>query len=162
MKTLYSFFLMSLFLVFGSCGETAEREVETEDENMAVAQEIPDPEVVIRNWEQAWKSNDSTGLWEMTGEDAILVLNGNEFPKDSIASWMKTVTSQMTDLEIESLQKGFTDEIAYDTGTYSHATTTDTTHVGGTYTFIWERSNEQNDWKVKVMNIAETQPMEPQ
>ncbi|MGM0933156.1 MAG: hypothetical protein ACQEWD_06905 [Bacteroidota bacterium] len=96
----------------------------------------------------------------MTADDAVLVLNGNEFPQDSLRGWIDAATSAMQDLELRTVKKEVTDYVAYDTGIYSHTYTDDTTQYAGSYTFIWERSDEENDWKVKVMNIAEAQPEE--
>lgn len=158
MKTLKLFPFLALLFFVGSCGENAGREAEM-DADVITTEEIPDSDEVINNWEQAWNNNDTAGVRQMTADDVVLVLNGNEFPQDSLAAWMQAASSAMKDLKMKSLKKGSTDNIAYDTGTYSHASTTDTTRYGGSYTFIWERSNEENDWKVKVMNISEAQPV---
>ena len=62
----------------------------------------------------------------------------------------------MKDLEMRSLKKGSTDHLAYDTGVYTHSYTTDTTKYQGSYTFIWERTDDDSEWKVKAMNISDT------
>lgn len=131
-----------------------------EEENLVTTKEVPDANEVIEGWGDAWNSNDPAQVRAMTADDAILVLNGNEFPQDSLRGWIDAATSAMQDLELRTVKKEITDYVAYDTGTYSHTYTDDTTQYAGSYTFIWERSDEENDWKVKVMNIAEAQPEE--
>ncbi|MDR9457864.1 MAG: nuclear transport factor 2 family protein [Salegentibacter sp.] len=131
-----------------------------EEENLVTTKEVPDANEVIEGWGDAWNSNDPAQVRAMTADDAILVLNGNEFPQDSLRGWIDAATSAMQDLELRTVKKEVTDYVAYDTGIYSHTYTDDTTQYAGSYTFIWERSDEENDWKVKVMNIAEAQPEE--
>lgn len=131
-----------------------------EEENLVTTKEVPDANEVIEGWGDAWNSNDPAQVRAMTADDAVLVLNGNEFPQDSLRGWIDAATSAMQDLELRTVKKEVTDYVAYDTGIYSHTYTDDTTQYAGSYTFIWERSDEENDWKVKVMNIAEAQPEE--
>ena len=160
MKALKLFPVLALFIFLGSCGEKENRDVEVAEDNLLATQEVPDPDEVINDWSEAWNSNDPAQVQAMTAPDAVLVLNGNEFPQDSLAGWVQAATSAMKDLQMQSLKKGSADNFAFDTGTYSHTYTDDTTRYEGTYTFIWERSNEDNEWMVKVMNISNAQPME--
>lgn len=131
-----------------------------EEENLVTTKEVPDANEVIEGWGDAWNSNDPEQVRAMTADDAVLVLNGNEFPQDSLRGWIDAATSAIQDLELRTVKKEVTDYVAYDTGIYSHTYTDDTTQYAGSYTFIWERSDEENDWKVKVVNIAEARPEE--
>lgn len=160
MRTLKLFSFFTLFIFLYSCGETENREAEMEEEDMVTTQEVPDADEAIEGWGDAWNSNDPEQVRAMTADDAILVLNGQEFPQDSVGVWIDEATSVMEDLELRTIRKETTDDVAYATGIYTHSYTEDTTQYAGSYTFIWERSDEENDWKVKVMNIAEAQPQE--
>ena len=155
MKMLNLFALFSLLLLL-SCGEKESRDAEMEDMT-AVPQEFQDPDEAIENWAAAWNSNEPERIQSLTAPDVVVVIDGYEMPKDSIDSFIES-GSVMKDLVMRSLKKGSTDNIAYDTGTYSHTYTTDTTQYKGSYTFIWERANDENEWKVKAINISNLQP----
>ncbi|MFN4763184.1 nuclear transport factor 2 family protein [Gillisia sp. Q332] len=157
MKTIELFSFFTLFIFLYSCGETENRNTEMEQEDMITTQKVPDADEAIKGWENAWNSKDPEQVRAMTADDVVLVLNGQEFPQDSLGAWIDAATLAMQDLKLRSLKKETTDYVAYETGTYVHTYTDDTTHYAGSYTFIWERSDEENDWKVKVMNIAEVQ-----
>lgn len=156
MLNLFSFF--SLLLLLASCGEKESQQVEADD-TLATQQEFQDPDEAIENWTNAWNSNDPTQIQAQTADDVVVVIDGQEMPKDSIPGFIEEGGTMMKDLQVMSLKKGSTDNIAYDTGTFTHTTTTDTTQQHqGTYTFIWERTDDENEWKVKAMNIANVYP----
>lgn len=161
MRKLNLFSFLALLIFFISCGENENRDVtEAEVEDMLTVQETPDSEEILEDWNQAWNSNDPARVQAMVADDAVLVLNGNEFPQDSLGAWIQAATAAMRDLELQSLKEGSTGNLAYDTGIFSHTYANDTTQYAGSYTFIWEQSNEEeNDWKVKVMNIADAQAL---
>ena len=156
MKMPNLFALFSLLLLI-SCGEKESRDVEMEDMT-AVPQEFQDPDEAIENWAAAWNSNEPENINSLLAQDVVVVLNGYEMPKDSIGGFIEGAGSEMKDLEMRSLKRGSTENMAYDTGTYTHTYTTDTTQYQGSYTFIWERANDENEWKVKAINISDVQP----
>lgn len=160
MKTFKLLFVLSLFVFLSSCRENEKEITENAENELVTGQEVPNSDEVIENWNNAWSSNDTAQVRAMTADDAVLVLNGREFPQDSLDAWVQAAGAVMKDLQMQSLKKGSTENMAYDTGTYSHTYTTDTTQYAGSYTFIWERSNDENEWKVKAMNISETQPQQ--
>lgn len=153
---LFSFFSILFLLV--SCGEKEDRTVEV-DETVATQVEFQDPNEAIDNWTVAWNSNDPSQIQALTADDAVVVIDGHEMPKDSIASFIQEGGSIMKNLKTTSLKKGSNENFAYDTGTYTHTYTTDTTQqYQGSYTFIWERTNDESEWRVKAMNITNAQP----
>ena len=153
MKTLKLIPLMLLGFLLGACGE--KREVDDSDKMETTQQEFQDPEEAMTNWNNAWNTQDPQQIQALTASDAVLVLNGNEVPADSIPGFYQAAGSTMKDLQLRSLKKGITDHMAYDTGTYNHRYTNDTTHYQGSYTFIWERTEDESEWKVKAMNITD-------
>lgn len=152
MKTLK---LTPLFLVFllGACGE--KREADDSDTMETTQQVFQDPEEAMTKWNNAWNSQDPQQIQILTASDAVLVLNGNEVSADSIPGFYQAAGSTMKDLQLRSLKKGISDYMAYDTGTYNHSYTNDTTSYKGSYTFIWERTADESEWKVKAMNITD-------
>lgn len=158
MKMFKLFSIFSILLMFISCGEKEDRSMEMDD-TAETDMEFQDPDEAIENWTMAWNSNDPSQIQGLTADDVVLVVDGHEMPKDSIASFIQEGGSIIKNLETKSLKKGSTETIAYDTGTFTHTYTTDSTQqYQGSYTFIWERSNEDNDWKVKAMNISNARP----
>ena len=146
--------LFALLLVFSGCGENQAKTGEAE----IAEEEYQDPEEAMGEWEAAWNSNDPQQLFSRTAEDAVLVLNGVEVAQDSIQSFLQNSGSAMSDLQMQSLGRNSTERMAYDTGTYSHGYINDTTTYQGTYTFVWEREENDPGWKVKVMNISNVHP----
>ncbi len=157
MKALNLFSFFSLLLLLASCGEKEGREVEMDD-TLATEQEFQDPDEAMSNWHNAWNSQDPQQIQALAASDAVLVLNGREVPTDSIPGFFQDAGSAVKDLQLRSLKKGSTDNLAYDTGVYNHIYVNDTTQFQGTYTFIWERDDDEDEWKVKAMNIANLNP----
>lgn len=143
-----------MLLVLWSCGDQ-EREVE---EEVAVEEETVDPNEIISEWEEAWNSNEPQNVKDLMAVDAVLVTNGEEFPQDSISSWVDRAGAGMKDLNMNSLQKGYSEGIIYDSGTFSHGNRdNDTLQFNGTYTFIWEKPEGSDAWEVVLMNISDVQ-----
>lgn len=139
-------------LMLWSCGDQ-EKEA---DEEVVVEEEMVNPDEVISQWEQAWSSNQPQNVKDQMSGDAVLVMNGEQFPKDSLASWVDMAGSGMKDLQMTSLQKGSSDGIIYDSGTFSHnVRENDTLHFEGTYTFIWEKAEGSDEWKIALMDISD-------
>jgi len=153
MKTLKLIPLMFLVFLLGVCGE--KREVDDSEQMETTQQEFQDPEEAMTNWNKAWNTQDPQQIQALTALDAVLVLNGNEVTADSIPGFYQAAGSTIKDLQLRSLKKGVTDYMAYDTGTYNHSNTNDTTRYEGSYTFIWERTENESEWKVKAMNITD-------
>lgn len=154
MKVLRPFTMFSLMLLFVACGETKNSEENEELEEAEV--EYQDPEMAMGEWNDAWSSNDPQKIFDETADDVLVVLNGTEVPADSVQGFIEESGAAMKDLNMQSLAKGSTDKMAYDTGTYTHQyNNSDTTRYEGTYTFIWERQDDEADWKVTVMNISD-------
>ncbi len=152
MKTLKLIPLMSLIFLLISCEEKREEErVKMEAETQ---QDFQDPDEAMTNWHNAWNSQDPQQIESLAASDAVLVLDGREVPADSISGFYQEGGSAMKDLQLRSLKKGSTDHFAYDTGVYNHTYENDTARYEGSYTFIWERTDDENEWKVKAMNIS--------
>ena len=156
MKKLRFLPLIALLLLTGACEQSMNREGEEEPIVPEEAQEeFEDPEVVIQEWEDAWTSNNVEELQNLTADDAVLVLNGREVMQDSLAGFLENAGAQMQDLQMESIASGSTDRMVYDTGIYEHTYKNDTaTTYRGSYTFIWERPEGEQEWQVAVMNIS--------
>ncbi|QED38630.1 nuclear transport factor 2 family protein [Antarcticibacterium arcticum] len=154
MKTFNLIPLMAFVFLMGACGE--KREPEAPEAVAESPQEFQDPNDAMSSWHNAWNSRDPKQIQGLAASDAVLVLNGREVPADSLAGFYQEAGSVMKDLELRSLKKGSTDHLAYDTGLFTHSYTTDTTKYRGSYTFVWERTDEDNEWKVKAMNISDT------
>ncbi len=153
MKLLKIFPFLALLLL-SSCGDK-DNENEMEEE-VVVEEEAVNPDEVISQWEDAWNSNEPQSVKDLMADDVVLVTNGSEYPKDSIASWTDMAGSQMKGLKMNSLQKGSSDGIIYDSGTFSHSIKeNDTLQYQGTYTFIWEKKDDSPDWEVTVMHISD-------
>ena len=155
MKKLNFLSLFVLLLLIGACEQSMTREGEEqpivpEEEQ----EEFEDPEVVMRDWEEAWTGNNVEELRNQTADDAVLVLNGREVVQDSITAFLEGAGAVMKDLQMQSLGSGSTDRMVYDTGTYQHTYTDDTTTYRGSYTFIWERPEGEQEWQVAIMNIS--------
>ncbi|MFV8836898.1 nuclear transport factor 2 family protein [Salinimicrobium soli] len=145
--------LMGLLLFAGACDDANERKVE---EETITAEEVSNPDVISKEWEEAWNSNKPEEVRGMMTGDAVLVMNGKRWPKDSLAPWVDMASTGMRDLKMEAIHKGASGNIAYETGVFNHGIhENDTTHFTGTYTFIWERDEASDDWKVKVMDISD-------
>lgn len=155
MKRLNYFLVFPLLLLILACGENKPKDPEVIEVR---EQTFQDPEEAMKEWGDAWNSNDPRQIISRTAEDAVLVLNGEEVSKDSIRSFIENAGSAMADLQMNSLDRNSSDRMAYDTGTYTHGYTNDTTTYRGTYTFIWEREGNDPGWQVKVMNISNVHP----
>ena len=143
--------LVSLLFLLGACQD----QPEVAEEEAVVVEEVPSADEVITRWAEAWNSGDAQNVENMTADDAVLLLNGTEVPRDSIAAWLEFSGNNMRDLEMVSDYQGAQGQVAYDSGTYRHGFANDTTIYNGTYTFIWERAEgEPEDWKVKVIHIS--------
>lgn len=150
MKTLKSMGLMSLLLLFMSCGDGREEQAE---EVVTSEVEMENADEVMTDWRNAWNNSDPDALQELTGNDAVLLLNGREVAKDSIMAWYRNSTQMVRELETNSTVQNSGEDIAYEAGTYTHAMPEDSNvQVQGTYTVVWERENDE--WKVRLMNIS--------
>lgn len=151
-----------MLLLMSACEEnrnTAEQELATRDN--------VDHDQMTNRWGEAWQSNQYDSVRNQTADDAILLLNGREFPQDSIDPWLEWTTTNIQGLELNSMEKGGEGNMAWDSGTFSHTYVNDSVNYNGTYTFIWERSDAQDaqdaqdaedaqedEWKVSVMHIS--------
>ncbi len=60
----------------------------------------------------------------------------------------------MRDLQLEAIEKNILNNVAYEVGTFDHGTMeNDSLRFAGTYTFIYEKPEGSEQWKVKVLNI---------
>ena len=144
--------LLALLLVFGAC-QDREREVVEEQEMMN--EDTWDSDEAMANWRDAWNQNDAQTLEAATADDAVLFLDGKTHRQDSLSAWIENSASMMRNLRTTSVMKNRADDFAYEAGTYTHATTeNDTLQMGGTYTVIWERNGNQNEWSIKLMDIS--------
>ena len=144
------------FLFFVACNNPNK---DSSADNMAEKANYTNPDEMNRDWINAWNNNQPDSLEAMTADDAVLMMEGGEmFNRDSISSWYKNGASMMKDLKTNVEMKSSDDHMAYEAGTYSHASKNDSTDVKyeGTYVVIWER--DSLDWKVKVMSITDKTP----
>ena len=155
MKLLRILPFLALLLLW-SCGDQNQEA----EEEVIVEEEMVNPEEVVAQWEEAWTSNDPQKVKDLMAGDVVLVMNGSQYPKDSIASWTDMAGTGMKDLKMNSLQKGSSDAIIYESGIFSHGIhENDTLHMQGTYTFIWEKAEGSEDWKVTLMDISDQDEM---
>lgn len=157
MKILKSLSVLALFLLSMVACENERKTSETEMDR----QENVNPDVVTTRWGDAWKSNQFDSVRNMTADDAVLMINGKEVPKDSLVAWLEWTSTNMRNLEMNSLDKGSEGNVAWDSGTFSHSFADDSTSYDGTYTFIWERTGgDKNDWKARLMHISDNMEMD--
>lgn len=146
--------VLALLLVMGSC-QDREREITDENERMAEETDTWNVDEAMADWRDAWNSNDAQNLEAATADDAVLLLNGKAHRQDSVSAWIQNSSTWMKDLSTSSVMKNKTGNVAYEAGTYTHASTeNDTLQASGTYTVIWERSGNQGDWSIKLMDIS--------
>ncbi|MBT8319546.1 MAG: hypothetical protein KJP01_05390 [Gramella sp.] len=139
-------------LFFSGCNEEKK---ETDDlDDMAKQAEIRDPTEANMQWIDAWNRNNPLELDTLTATDAVLYMEGEAMPSDSIRSWYKNAAPMMKDLKTNAEVTYANSEVAYEAGTYSHGIKGDTLNnvYEGSYTLIWKIAD--NDWKLQVLNIA--------
>ncbi|MCM8569422.1 nuclear transport factor 2 family protein [Gramella jeungdoensis] len=126
-----------------------------EDADDMEEMEVRDPSETNKEWMDAWNANDPDKLQSLTAENAVLYLDGEAYPTDSINPWYNNNAPMMRDLKTSPELKYSSDSIAYEAGTYRHMVKEDSLNTPheGTYTVIWER--DEDDWKVRFMNITE-------
>ena len=152
MKTYKLLPFLAWLLIFGAC-QDREREV-AEDEEVMV-QDDWDADQAMKDWRDAWNQNDAQSLEGVTADDVVLFFNGKVHRQDSVSDWIQSSASWMKNLRTTTVMKNKAENFAYEAGTYTHATTeNDTLQMGGTYTVIWERNGDQNEWSIKLMNIS--------
>lgn len=155
MKLLKLIPLFAFLMIFVSCDD--EKKVETE---VVAEAEVENPDQVFTDWTDAWNSGDAEAVRTMVADDAVLVMNGVEVPRDSIAGWIDESAGMMSNLRQSSLQKNNSGNMAYDTGTFSHGVKdNDTLQFRGTYTFIFEKPEGTEQWKAVVMDISDEETM---
>lgn len=153
-RNLFSVVLIC-FLVLTACEDR--REPDQVDES-SVTVDNDNSDQAMKDWEQAWNSNDPNALKSFTADDAVLLLAGETVSNDSIDVWIDSTAVWMKNLRTNSVMKEKSENFAWEAGTYTHETTrNDTLRGNGTYTFIWERAEEGGEWKLKLMNIAPEQ-----
>lgn len=165
MKMNKLFTLLALLMVFASCNDA-----NRENEAAMTEEEMWDPDESMDSWIDSWNKNDAQSLKDVTSSDAVLLLDGVEVSSDSIDSWFDNSSAMMKNLTTNSLIKNSSKNIAYQSGTYRHQVKeNDTMEFSGTYTVIWEKEESgmssdtaaaQNNWKIKLMDIAEERPMD--
>lgn len=145
---------LALLLMLGAC-QDKEREVADENDMMTAEADTWNEDEAMTNWRNSWNNNDAESLEAATADDAVLFFDGKAHRQDSISSWIQNSSAWMKDLQTTSVMKNRADDFAYEAGTYTHSTTeNDTMQMAGTYTVIWERSGNQNEWFVKLMDIT--------
>lgn len=153
MKLLNLVPVLALFFIFGACND---RTGTAENETVVTEEEMEDPDAVFTAWNDAWNSGSAEEILNMTADDAVLVMNGTEVSRDSISAWINESSAVMQDLELNAIQKNNFNNVAYETGNFDHGLKeNDTLRFAGTYTFIYEKPEGENQWKVKVMNITD-------
>ena len=159
MKLIKVMGLLVLFVTFGSC----DNDKKENEEVVVEGKEMEDPDVVFTDWTDAWNSGNAETVRGMIADDAVLVMNGSEVPRDSIAGWVEASAAGMRNLKQNSLHKNNSGTMAYDTGNFSHGVKdNDTLEYHGTYTFIYEKPEGSDQWKAVVMDISDEDPMKPE
>lgn len=153
---------LGILLILGACQDTAKEEVAEEE---VMVEDTWDADEAMADWRDAWNKNDAKSLEAVTSEDVVLLFDGKAHQQDSVSAWIENSASWMKNLRTTSVMKNKGENFAYEAGTYTHATTeNDTMQMGGTYTVIWERNGDQNEWAIKLMDITpetemDTMPM---
>lgn len=145
---------LALLLIFGAC-QDREREMADDDAMEAEEMDTWNEDQAMADWRDAWNQNDPQSLRQSTADDAVLFLNGKAHRQDSVTAWIENSASWMKNLRTTSVMKNRGDNFAYEAGTYTHASTqNDTMQGSGTYTVIWERNGNDNEWSIKLMDIS--------
>jgi ketosteroid isomerase-like protein len=151
---------LGLLLILGSC-QDREREEAEEDEMVMEETDDWDADEAMTDWRDAWNKNDAQSLEAATADDVVLMFNGKAHQQDSVTSWIQNSSSWMKNLRTTPVMKNKGVDFAYESGTYTHVTTeNDTMQMKGTYTVIWERSGDQNEWSIKLMDVTPEMPMD--
>ena len=153
MKLRKIFPLLALLMTLWACDENRNAEAETE---LATADlEIQDPEESMDQWEEAWNRNNAEELKGLMADDAVVVIFGESMQDEQADSWIDSTASWMKNLRSTPIIKNKGETMAYEVGDFTHGTKeNDTVQMEGTYTVIWERSADQNEWRVKLMNVS--------
>lgn len=147
-----------LILIGISCQDRETREVEDEE---VIQEDTWNADEAMTQWRDAWNQNDAQALQSVTADDAVLLLNGRVHREDSVTNWMENSSSWMKDLNTSSAMKNKGVDLAYEAGSYTHRTTeNDTLEMRGTYTVIWERNGNENEWEIKLMDISPDMQMD--
>lgn len=143
---------LGILLILGACQNEAKEEVAEEE---VMVEDTWDADEAMADWRDAWNKNDAKSLEAVTAEDVVLLFDGKAHRQDSVSAWIENSASWMKNLRTTSVMKNKGENFAYEAGTYTHATTeNDTMQMGGTYTVIWERNGDQNEWVIKLMDIT--------
>lgn len=146
MKTLKIFLLPALLTILACQENTTTTTAET-------ATRAADPDQLLQRWDEAWNQNNIDSLQNLLADDAVLLMEGEEYSTSDINDWMRENSQAMRDLKTEAKVKRSTGDVAYQAGTYSHGLKeNDTLEFNGTFTFVWERQND-DEWKVRLMDI---------
>lgn len=146
MKTLKILLLPALFTILACQENTTTTTAET-------ATTAADPDQLLQRWDEAWNQNNIDSLQNLLADDAVLLMEGEEYSTSEINDWMRENSQAMRDLKTEAKVKRSTGDVAYQAGTYSHGLKeNDTLEFNGTFTFVWERQND-DEWKVRLMDI---------
>jgi ketosteroid isomerase-like protein len=150
---------LGLLLILGACQDREREEMAEEEEVMA--EDTWDSDEAMADWRDAWNQNDAQSLEAATADDVVLLFNGKAHKQDSVTAWIENSASWMKNLRTTPVMKNKGEDFAYESGTYTHATTeNDTMQMKGTYTVIWERSGDQNEWSIKLMDVTPEMPMD--
>ncbi|APG60977.1 YybH family protein [Christiangramia salexigens] len=152
MKLFRLFTIISLLILISCADKEAEKEEKT------TAQDVRKPSEVKKDWIDAWNTNNAEKLQQSTSDDAVLLMQGEAMGRDSIRSWYNESAPMMKDLRTEVKMMNYSDNIAYEGGTYVYNIKGDSlkTKYEGVYTIIWERTKD--DWQVKLMSITGKTP----
>jgi ketosteroid isomerase-like protein len=150
--------LVILFLVFG-CKDNDDARVEKE--LVSAEQEIQDPGESMNQWNEAWNSNNANNLKQLMADDAVVVLFSDALQDRAVETWLDSTSTWMKDLETMPIMTHKGKQVAYEVGSYRHGTTrNDTLRMEGTYTVIWNRNKDLNEWEVKVMDVSPKMPQD--
>lgn len=152
---IYRIFLVSFLLMFSTACQDRENKQAEVETAMEQENDSWNEEKAMTNWKKAWNTQDVQSIKSATADDAVLFFNGKAHREDSLSLWIQNSAALIKNLRTTSLMKNRAENLAYEAGTYTHATTeNDTVQIAGTYTLIWERAKDQNDWAIKLIIIS--------
>ena len=149
MRNAFALFVLSSIFYF-SCSTQP-----TKDQNSASQVNI---DSLVTAWNTAWNNNDSAAIANMMLADIVFIGDGKiQKGIDSVAKKFVGPNSKLIkQLATEKLSAGVSGDQAYYYGTYTHdVVLKDTTlkNRNGIFSVIYVK--DQNQWKIKLVDIAE-------
>lgn len=113
---------------------------------------------LVNIWNKAWNNQDSAAITNLMSKDIVFIGDGKiQKGIDTVAKKFVGPNSKVIkNLKTEMLSAGVSGDQAYYYGTYTHDVAlkdTTLTNRNGIFSVIYTK--EQNQWKIKLVDIAE-------